>query len=102
MNAFFEFSQSYRQNEKSLNRIIQEEIGLKWRSMNVRDREPYVNSSIRKKEQFKRENPNFKEKRIRSVRRRKFKFVNNSPETMQQEQFFKKYMNKSPEKMQEK
>ncbi|CAG8470921.1 5504_t:CDS:1 [Acaulospora morrowiae] len=88
MNAFFEFSQSYRQNENPENRITLGEIGLKWRSMSARDREPYVNSSIHKMEQFKLENPNFKEKRIRSVRRKNIKFINNSPEKMPDEQFF--------------
>ncbi|CAG8613703.1 8015_t:CDS:1, partial [Acaulospora morrowiae] len=91
----------YRQ-ENPGNRFTPEEIGLKWRSMSARDRERYVEDSNRIRNQFKLDNPNFKEKRIRSVRRKNKKFMNSSPEKMQGEQLFKEYTNKSPEKVQEK
>ncbi|CAG8470901.1 5503_t:CDS:2 [Acaulospora morrowiae] len=84
--------QSYRQMENPQNRITAKEMGLKWKSMSARDRKPYVDSSIRKKEQFKLENPNVKRKRKRSVRRKNLKFVNNSPETIQLEQTKKECM----------
>ncbi|CAG8598344.1 7714_t:CDS:1 [Acaulospora morrowiae] len=101
MNAFLIFSRLYRQ-ENPGNRFTPEEIGLKWRSMGARDRERYFEDSNRMKNQFILENPDFKEKRNYSVRRKNRKFMNNSPEKMREELIFKEYTNKPPEKMQEK